>query len=61
MEEVRSIKERLTKSKLGVNVTTLAHGLCLPDYITSEATEFPVSNLPSNPFMVEKKKKKKKK
>ena len=61
MEEVRSIKERLTRSKLGVNITTLAHGLCLPDYLLNEQTEFPTSNLPSNPFMVEKKKKKKKK
>jgi hypothetical protein len=52
MEEVRSIKEKLTKNKLGINVTTLAHGLCLPEYEEGVQKDFPISNLPSNPFMV---------
>lgn len=57
-----SIKDKLTKNnRLGVNVTTLAHGLCLPNYVLKEDMEFPGRDLPSNPFMVEKKKKKKKK
>lgn len=34
MEEVRSIKDRLT-NKIGVNIATLAHGLCLPEYLLS--------------------------
>ena len=61
LEEITKIKEKLTRSKIGVNIKALSSGLCLPE--EEEKPEDKIESvklLPSNPFIVEPKKKKKK-
>lgn len=62
IDEVTRIKEKLARSKVGLDVRSLSLGLCAPEE-EQKMEEFvlPGKDLPSNPFMVETKKKKKKK